>query len=224
MTITKLLTPLMLNNAALRPNRTMTPASVTIHNTGNKNAGASQHAKAQAAGNLKEIAVHYYVDDKAICQCLEDTWQGWHTGDGSNKQGGNYTSIGIEVCEHTGIDQRKAFENAARLTAELCEKHGFGIEKVRTHQSWSGKYCPHILLDGTGGMTWSWLLGLVRSSMTEAKPSPELDNTPADWASSAVAKAVARGIVAGDGTGNLRLHEPVTMERLLVVLDRCGVL
>lgn len=46
------------------------------------------------------------------------------------------------------------------------------------------------------------------------------DNTPAAWAADAVDWAKRNGIVNGDQNGNLKLHEPITLERLLVVLHR----
>lgn len=216
------LTPMYVNNEQCRPNRTMDPASVTIHNTANLKANAQQHAKAQMAGNL-DCAVHYFVDDKEIYKCLEDHWQGWHAGDGGNYAGGNYTSIGIEVCEHSGIDQKKAFENAAWLVNELCTTNGFTA--IKKHKDWSGKYCPHILLDGKDGLTWEWFLNTVQSYRTLVEePLPSLDNTPADWARVSLNKALERGILIGDQNGDLKLHAPLTLERLLVLLDRCGTL
>ena len=50
-----------------------------------------------------------------------------------------------------------------------------------------------------------------------------LDNLPSAWAAEAVNKAIAKGI-KGDENGDLKLHEPVTFERLLVTLDRVGLL
>jgi len=167
MEITRLLTPLFSpRGEQCRPNRTMTPQSVTIHNTANAGADAERHAAAQAAGNLAnmQMAVHYYVDDKSIYQCLEDFWQGWHAGDGENKNGGNYTSIAIEVCEHDSIDQRQAFVNAAWLAGTLCKMYGLDIRHIKRHKDWisnkwpKGKDCPHILLEGSDGMTWNWFI------------------------------------------------------------------
>lgn len=48
----------------------------------------------------------------------------------------------------------------------------------------------------------------------------ELDNVPAEWAEEAVRWAQDNGILYGDDTGNLHLHEPVTCERMLVFLHR----
>lgn len=51
-------------------------------------------------------------------------------------------------------------------------------------------------------------------------PDGEMDNIPADWAAEAVQWARENGILYGDDTGNLHLHEPVTCERMLVFLHR----
>ncbi len=47
-----------------------------------------------------------------------------------------------------------------------------------------------------------------------------MDNTPADWAAEAVQWAQENGILYGDETGNLRLHDPCTREMMLVFLHR----
>ena len=35
----------------------------------------------------------------------------------------------------------------AIVVAQLMKQYNIPISKVRTHQSWSGKYCPHRMLD-----------------------------------------------------------------------------
>lgn len=55
-------------------------------------------------------------------------------------------------------------------------------------------------------------------------PAPELDNTPQDWEKSAVEKAISRGIIQGDTSGNLKLHSTATRADVLVFLERAGVL
>lgn len=54
--------------------------------------------------------------------------------------------------------------------------------------------------------------------------APELDNTPQDWEKSAVEKAIKRGIIQGDTSGNLKLHSTATRADVLVFLERAGVL
>ena len=56
---------------------------------------------------------------------------------------GNTTSIGIEICDSAGLVGEK---QAIELIASLLIEKNWDIEKVRTHKSWSGKDCPHIIL------------------------------------------------------------------------------
>ena len=180
MTIEQKLTPLTVNGLSCRPDRTMVPTSLTIHNTGNPNANALQHANAQSRGELAsmQMAVHYYVDDTDTAwQCLEDTQQGWHAGDGSNPKGGNYTSIAIEICEQKGIDQVRAFQNAAALCAVLLTRHGLTTAQVKQHHDWTsskyptGKDCPYLLRHATVGVNWNDFLGMIQAALTPAPPA-----------------------------------------------------
>ncbi len=59
---------------------------------------------------------------------------------------------------------------------------------------------------------------------TPETPAPVLDNTPQEWEKKAVEMAISRGIITGDTTGNLRLHEAATRADVLVFLERSGVL
>ena len=38
-------------------------------------------------------------------------------------------------------------KNAAKLIASLMDKFNIPIDRIRKHQDWSGKYCPHRTLD-----------------------------------------------------------------------------
>ncbi|MED2749008.1 N-acetylmuramoyl-L-alanine amidase, partial [Bacillus thuringiensis] len=61
----------------------------------------------------------------------------------------NRKSIGVEICYSLNGGDRydKAEDNAAIVVAGLMKQYNIPISKVRTHQSWSGKYCPHRMLD-----------------------------------------------------------------------------
>lgn len=54
----------------------------------------------------------------------------------------------------------------------------------------------------------------------ERQNAPAADNKPAEWAKEAVEWAVKNGILKGDENGNYKLHETITVERLLVFLHR----
>ena len=91
-------------------------------------------------------------------------------GDGRNGTG-NRKSIGIEICYSKSGGER--FDNAEKLAAEyiayLLKQYGWGIDRVRAHQSWSGKYCPHRTLD----MGWDRFLNMVRSYLDGVEPAPQ---------------------------------------------------
>lgn len=49
------------------------------------------------------------------------------------------------------------------------------------------------------------------------------DNTPDPYAKEIVGKAVELGIIKGDANGDLRLHENITRQDVLVILSRLGL-
>uniref|UniRef100_UPI003FA52EDB peptidoglycan recognition protein family protein n=1 Tax=Lysinibacillus sp. 54212 TaxID=3119829 RepID=UPI003FA52EDB len=53
-----------------------------------------------------------------------------------------------EICYSKSGGERyeKAEENAVQYIAKLLYQHGWGIDRVKKHQDWSGKYCPHRIL------------------------------------------------------------------------------
>ncbi|MCY9398085.1 LysM peptidoglycan-binding domain-containing protein [Bacillus inaquosorum] len=74
----------------------------------------------------------------------------WHTGDGTNGTG-NRKSIGVEICySKSGGARYKAAEKLAiKFVAQLLKERGWGVDRVRKHQDWNGKYCPHRILSET---------------------------------------------------------------------------
>ncbi len=76
---------------------------------------------------------------------------GWHAGDGSGE--GNKASIGIEIAQSTNDNlaiKNASIENGARLAARLLKRFNFGVDRLRKHQDWSGKNCPHDILGRYG--------------------------------------------------------------------------
>lgn len=131
-------------NETSRSGNIIIPTSITAHNTGNSKADGKDHTK-WIDVTTAYVSWHFTVDDKGIWQELPINEKAWHAGDGANGQG-NSTSIAIEICEHEGIDWEKAKENAAKLMKFLLT-HVSTIKDVVPHQKWSGKYCPHKILD-----------------------------------------------------------------------------
>ncbi|MEN2439325.1 N-acetylmuramoyl-L-alanine amidase [Bacillus sp. JR_21] len=118
---------------------------ITIHNTAN-DASASNEIS-YMKNNSSSTSFHFAVDDKQVIQGIPTNRNAWHTGDGTNGTG-NRKSIGVEICySKSGGARYKAAEKLAiKFVAQLLKERGWGIDRVRKHQDWNGKYCPHRIL------------------------------------------------------------------------------
>ncbi|MBR7070924.1 MAG: N-acetylmuramoyl-L-alanine amidase [Clostridia bacterium] len=161
----------------------MNPTRIVIHNTANdapaKNEIAYMHS------NPKESSFHFAVDDVQIVQGIELNRNAWHAGDGNGK--GNREGIAIEICYSKSGGERwlRAVANAAELTAKLLNDYGWGIDRVTKHQDYSGKYCPHRILDEYG---WDHFLALVEQYRGGKKEPAAVQKS---------VEEVAREVVAG---------------------------
>ena len=65
---------------------TIVPKYIVIHDTDNRAGTADAMANRDYFANHPNAnaSAHYIVDDSNIVQALEDTWRGWHIGDGGN--------------------------------------------------------------------------------------------------------------------------------------------
>ena len=145
----------------------MTPEFIVVHNTANDASAANEIA--YMIRNDDETSFHYAIDDKQIVQGIPENRNAWHAGDdGSGK--GNRKGIGIEICYSlSGGSKFIAAEKlAAKFIAEKLKEKGWGIDKVKKHQDFSGKYCPHRTLD----MGWQRFLDMVKDELNAL-------NTPA---------------------------------------------
>ncbi|AKR36822.1 TPA: peptidoglycan recognition protein family protein [Bacillus cereus] len=124
---------------------TMNPEFITVHNTYND--ATAENEVSYMIRNDNQVSFHIAVDDKEAVQGIPLERNAWHCGDGGGN--GNRKSIGVEICYSLSGGDRyyKAEDNAAIVVAQLMKQYNIPISKVRTHQSWSGKYCPHRMLD-----------------------------------------------------------------------------
>ncbi|MHA4179129.1 peptidoglycan recognition protein family protein [Bacillus cereus] len=124
---------------------TMSPEFITVHNTYND--ATADNEVSYMIRNDNQVSFHIAVDDKEAVQGIPLERNAWHCGDGGGN--GNRKSIGVEICYSLSGGDRyyKAEDNAAIVVAQLMKQYNIPISKVRTHQSWSGKYCPHRMLD-----------------------------------------------------------------------------
>ncbi|AHZ49090.1 TPA: N-acetylmuramoyl-L-alanine amidase [Bacillus thuringiensis] len=123
---------------------TMNPEFITVHNTYND--ATAENEVAYMIRNDNQVSFHVAVDDKEAVQGLPLERNAWACGDGNGS--GNRESISVEICYSLSGGERyyKAEDNATIVVAQLMKQYNIPIHKVRTHQSWSGKYCPHRML------------------------------------------------------------------------------
>ncbi|WP_231833990.1 N-acetylmuramoyl-L-alanine amidase [Bacillus subtilis] len=130
---------------ALKCPNAMTAEYITIHNTANDASAANEIS--YMIGNTSSTSFHFAVDDKEVRQGIPTNRNAWHTGDGTNGTG-NRKSIGVEICysKSGGAKYKAAEKLAIKFVAQLLKERGWGIDRVRKHQDWNGKYCPHRIL------------------------------------------------------------------------------
>ncbi|MCY9242105.1 peptidoglycan-binding protein [Bacillus spizizenii] len=118
---------------------------ITIHNTANDASAANEIS--YMIGNTNLTSYHFAVDDKQVIQGLPTNRNGWHSGDGTYGTG-NRKSIAVEICysKSGGPKYRAAEKLAIKFVAQLLKERGWGVDRVRKHQDWNGKYCPHRIL------------------------------------------------------------------------------
>ena len=114
---------------------------VTVHNTdwitvASGTTPAEQYTRATVNNNMKDVRVHYYVDNVCAWQNLPHSLSGWHAADGSGN--GNRRTIAIECIMSSAYNStdKKSEDNCAKLAAALLKQYGLGINHLYTHTHW----------------------------------------------------------------------------------------
>lgn len=102
----------------------------------------------------RKSSAHYFVDEKSIWQCVEDSDIAWHCG-GAKKyfsECRNSNSIGIELCCKKDKNEKWYFEsqtlnNAIELVKHLKEKYDIKNENIIRHYDVTHKVCPKPFVD-----------------------------------------------------------------------------
>lgn len=191
---------------------------VTVHNTEDlKNVydDGEQYTRATYNENMGSARVHLYVDDVCAWQNLKagtgacsadplgSAEVSWHAGDGSVADGGNMTSLSIEIIMNDNAQHdAKAKDNGARVAAWLLWKHKLTIDDLVTHTYWvnkskgitfsdvdkqctnliSGeKWCPYYIFGSTNETTalknWKAFKALVKKYLDELNGVKPKDDT-----------------------------------------------
>jgi N-acetyl-anhydromuramyl-L-alanine amidase AmpD len=141
------------------------------------------------------IAYHFYVEKNGrVSKGRDIDWRGGHT------SGYNGNSIGVCFEGNFETEEMGEAQLAAgkELIAELAEQ--YPKAKIICHKDVNGTACPGINF-----------------------PFDELtaiDEKPSEWAKEDVQKWIGLGILQGDLEGKYGFKEPVTLERMIVLIER----
>lgn len=149
------------DNYSIKCPHSMTAEFIVVHNTAND--ATAQNEVAYMIGNKNQVSFHYAVDDQEVVQGVPINRNTWHAGDGNGE--GNRKGISIEICysKSGGTRFDQAEKNAAHFIATLLRERQWGIEKVKKHQDFRNKYCPHRTLD----KGWNGFIQMIKSYLND---------------------------------------------------------
>lgn len=123
----------------VRPGKTISVTSLTIHSTGNANSTPSnERAWFDNPTNTRDASWHLCISDKECVEAIPLTEMAWHAGSGNN------SSVSIEICESG--DRAATLERAAELAAGVLRKFNLTPSNLKRHYDWTQKSCPSILM------------------------------------------------------------------------------
>jgi N-acetylmuramoyl-L-alanine amidase CwlA len=188
-----------IHNFDNRESYPMTPEYITIHNFGSDDIAEDV---TEYVDNTSEVkSWHFTVGKDKIYQELPLNLNGWHASCGEYCDG-NRKSIGIEIEENY-----QAMDNAAKLVAYLQLQNDY---EIKTHQDWSGKYCPRWILD-------NYSIGYFKELVEGYKM--KFKDVPTDkWSFEAIDFVSDLGLMKGFPDGTFKPNEPLTREQMAQVL------
>lgn len=187
-----------------RPGIKAKMTSITVHNTGNPKSTAMNERNWLVNPNNNRVAsFHIVIDEKQAIECIPLDEVAYHSGNSE----GNKTSIGIEICESGNYKMNE--QNAVELIAKMLVERGWGIERVRTHKSWSGKECPRLILP-----YWNDFLDSIKKEVDKLIQQKK-ENEVSPWAREAWKWVKENGI-----SGGTRPKDKVTREEMWNMLYR----
>ncbi len=148
----------------------MVAEEIAVHNTANDASAMSEVS--YMLGNNSSTSFHVAVDDYRVVTGIPFNRNAFHAGDGRNGRG-NRKAISIEICYSKSGDERfnEAEDLAASYIAMLLKERNWGVDKVKKHQDYSKKYCPHRTLD----LGWERFLNKIRRHL-DYQAIPVQDN------------------------------------------------
>lgn len=189
----------------------MAPTSITIHNTANPTSTAkNERAWLTNPLNTATASWHIAIDQENAVEAIPLDEAAYHAGNAE----GNRTSIGIEVCESG--DQAVVWRNAVSLVAKMLFERGWGVDKVRTHQSWSGKNCPRLILP-----RWNEFISDIQKELLKlngVKEPEKIIATVAEWKKTAINYLAENKLINDPEGWFLKIDEPIPVCAAMAIM------
>lgn len=113
-----------------RSGQYLKPQGVVIHDT--DNAGATAQNNRDYFNRCQVSAsAHYFVDWNQTIQTIPENEVAWHAG-----YTANHRYLSIEICEprgHNPLQFNSAYQKAVELTADMCKRYGWRVDKIYSH-------------------------------------------------------------------------------------------
>lgn len=160
----KLLSP---DKYSLKCPYSMEAEFLVVHNTAND--ASANNEITYMIGNTSSTSFHYAVDDIEVVQGVPTNRNAYHAGDGVDGPG-NRKGIAVEICysKSGGPKFSAAEELAAQFLAQELKARGWGLDRIRKHQDFAAKYCPHRTLD----LGWQRFLNMIQNELDALNPAP----------------------------------------------------
>ena len=150
------------------------PKGIVVHNTYNDAPAKNEVAYMQRRAD--KVSFHAAIDDKEVVEGLPFERSCYASGDGENGDG-NRNYLQFEICYSLsgGDKYKQAEENAVWYIAHVMNDYGFQMSELKKHQDFSGKYCPHRILDEE---SWESFVDRVRWCREQLKNEKEVEELP----------------------------------------------
>lgn len=177
----------VVNNLHFRTEYPLEPKFIVVHNTANDATAKNERDNLNRIDNYQYVSFHYAIDNNEIRQCMREDQNCWHSSDGGNGNG-NRNGLAIEICYSKSGDERfrQAEILASKFIAFKLKEKGWGVDKVKKHQDFSNKNCPHRTIE------WGWnrFLDMIQNELNILNEPQEEVQTPQEPTSFSVGDKV----------------------------------
>ncbi|MDR1000836.1 MAG: N-acetylmuramoyl-L-alanine amidase [Clostridiales bacterium] len=135
-----------------RAGRSVLPQGIVVHGSTTPGATAMQLRDFYERGtNGHHVSTHYIIGLKGeIIRTVPENEAANHVGEAYSSKyidaakTGNGSYFGVEACHYdeSGRFTEYTIAGLTELLADICKRHGFGADRVFTHEEITGQPCP----------------------------------------------------------------------------------